>query len=39
MKSRYLGHNISDKQVLAADFEEYCLTLFKIMKPFNDFLG
>jgi len=39
MKSRYLGHDIPDKQVLAPDFEEYCIKLFKIIKPFNDFLN
>lgn len=39
MKSRYLGHDISDKSVLNPDFEKYCLSVFKIMKPFNDFLN
>lgn len=39
MKSRYLGHNISDKQVLNPKFKEYCLSVFKTMKPFNDFLN
>lgn len=39
MKSRYLGHDISDKQVLDKDFTNYCLSVFKVMKPFNDFLN
>jgi hypothetical protein len=39
MKSRYLGHEISDKEVLDPNFQDYCLSVFKIMKPFNDFLN
>ena len=39
MKSRYLGHNIADKQVLQKDFISYCISIFKIMKPLNDFLN
>jgi len=39
MKSRYLGHDTPDKKVLDPDFEKYCLDVFKIMKPFNDFLN
>ncbi len=39
MKSRYLGHSISEKKVLDPNFSTYCLSLFKIMKPFNDFLN
>lgn len=39
MKSWYLGHNISDKKVIDPNFEKYCLSVFKIMKPFNDFLN
>ena len=39
MKSRYIGHNMKDKQVLSPDFNKYCLSIFKIMKPLNDFLN
>jgi hypothetical protein len=39
MKSRYIGHDISDKTVLKKDFMEYCLSVFKVMKPLNDFLN
>lgn len=39
MKSRYIGHNISDKKVLQEDFLEYCISVFKVMKPLNDFLN
>ncbi len=39
MKSRYLGHEISNKKVLDPNFQDYCLSVFKIMKPFNDFLN
>ena len=39
MKSRYIGHDISDKTVLKKDFMDYCLSVFKILKPLNDFLN
>ena len=39
MKSRYLGHDLKDKEVLSKDFEKKCLEIFKIMKPLNDFLN
>lgn len=39
MKSWYLWHTVSEKKVLGPDFEKYCLSIFKIMKPFNDFLN
>ncbi len=39
MKSRYVGHNISDKIILEKDFVDYCILVFKIMKPLNDFLN
>jgi len=39
MKSRYIGHDISDKIVLKKDFMDYCLSVFKILKPLNDFLN
>ena len=39
MKSRYLGHDIPNEKVLDKDFDKYCLSIFKIMKPLNDFLN
>lgn len=39
MKSRYIGHDISDKIVLQEDFVDYCLSVFKVLKPLNDFLN
>ncbi|MCX6823303.1 MAG: DUF2461 domain-containing protein [candidate division SR1 bacterium] len=39
MKSRYIGHDLKDKEVLSKDFEKKCLEIFKIMKPLNDFLN
>lgn len=39
MKSRYIGHDISDKTVLQKDFIDYCLSVFKVLKPLNDFLN
>lgn len=39
MKSRYVGHNVSDKKVLQKNFLEYCISIFKIMKPLNDFFN
>ena len=38
MKSRYVGHNLSDREVLQDDLMEYCISIFKTMKPLNDFL-
>ena len=39
MKSRYIGHNLKDKEVLSPDFEKKCLSIFKVLKPLNDFLN
>jgi len=39
MKSFFVGHNLSDKKVLQEDFIEYCISVFKVMKPLNDFLN
>ena len=39
MKSRYIGHDVSDKIVLRKDFMEYCLSVFKVLKPLNTFLN
>lgn len=39
MKSRYIGHDLKDKEVLSPNFDTQCLTIFKIMKPLNDFLN
>ena len=39
MKSRYVGHSVSDKKVLQENFIEYCILVFKVMKPLNDFLN
>lgn len=39
MKSRYLGYDLKDKEVLSPEFNKKCLTIFKIMKPLNDFLN
>ena len=39
MKSRYVGHNVSDKKVLQEDFIDYCISVCKVMKPLNDFLN
>lgn len=39
MKSFFVGHNIPDKKVLEADFIEYCISIFNVMKPLNDFLN
>lgn len=39
MKSFFVGHNISDKKALQEDFIEYCISVFKAMKPLNDFLN
>jgi hypothetical protein len=39
MKSFYIGHNVSDKKVLQEHFIEYCISVFKALKPLNDFLN
>ena len=39
MKWFFVGHNIADKKVLEADFIAYCISIFKVMKPLNDFLN
>lgn len=39
MKSRYVGHYVSDKKVLQKDFVAYCIAIFKLMKPLNDFFN
>ena len=39
MKSFYIGHNLSDKQVLQENFIDYCISVFKVLKPLNDFLN
>lgn len=39
MKSWFVGHTITDKQVTQKDFVKYCIKIFKIMKPLNDFLN
>ena len=39
MKSFFVGHSISDKDVLQEDFLSYCMLVFKVMKPLNDFLN
>ncbi len=39
MKSFFIGHNLTDKKVLQEDFLEYCIEIFKVMKPLNDFLN
>jgi len=32
-------HELSDKDILADNFLEYAITIFRTMKPFNDFLN
>jgi len=39
MKSFFVGHNLTDKKVLQEDFIAYCISVFKVMKPLNDFLN
>jgi uncharacterized protein (TIGR02453 family) len=39
MKSWFVGHNVSDKIVLQENFIDYCISVFKVMKPLNDFLN
>lgn len=39
MKSFYIWHNLSDKKVLQEDFIEYCISVFKVLKPLNNFLN
>ncbi|MCX6824043.1 MAG: DUF2461 domain-containing protein, partial [candidate division SR1 bacterium] len=38
MKSFFVGHDIPDKQAIEKDFLEYCIGIFKVLKPLNDFL-
>ncbi len=38
MKSFFVGHDVNDKKVIQEDFIEYCISVFKVMKPLNDFL-
>lgn len=39
MKSFFIWHDISDKQAIEQDFVDYCIWVFKVMKPLNDFLN
>ena len=39
MKSFFIWHNVSDKKVLQDGFTEYCISIFKVLKPLNDFLN
>lgn len=39
MKSRFVGHNISDKTAIQEDFVGYCISIFKALKPLNDFFN
>lgn len=39
MKWRVAGHNIPDKTATQENFVEYCISVFKILKPLNDFLN
>ncbi len=39
MKSFYIGHNLSDKKILEDGFIDYCISVFKVLKPLNDFLN
>jgi hypothetical protein len=39
MKSFFVWHDISDKQAIEEDFVDYCIWVFKVMKPLNDFLN
>ena len=39
MKWFFVGHKISDKKTLQEDFIKYCISVFKTMKPLNDFLN
>jgi hypothetical protein len=39
MKSWFVGHSITDQQAIQEDFVAYCIKIFKIMKPLNDFLN
>ena len=39
MKSRYVGHKVSNKKTMQKDFIDYCVSVFKILKPLNDFLN
>lgn len=39
MKSFFVGHSLNDKKVLQEDFLNYCISVFKLMKPLNDFFN
>ncbi len=39
MLGRYASKNVSDTVVLQEDFVAYCLAIFKVLKPLNDFLN
>jgi uncharacterized protein (DUF2461 family) len=39
MKSFYIGHDLSDKKVMQEDFIDYCISVFKVLKPLNDFIN
>lgn len=39
MKSFFIWHNVSDKKILQEGFIKYCLSVFKVLKPLNDFLN
>lgn len=39
MKSFFVGHDLNDKKVLQEDFLDYCISVFKVMKPLNDFFN
>lgn len=38
-KSYIIVHRFTDKEILDASFNKTCIKLFKLMKPFNDFLN
>jgi hypothetical protein len=39
LKSWYLQFPLSDNSISSADFVEKAARIFKIMKPFNDYLN
>ena len=39
LKSFTVSHPVDDKTVTSKDFVKYSTTVFKAMKPFNDFMG
>ena len=39
MKSFFVGHKILDKTTTQKDFIQYCVLVFKVLKPLNDFLN